>query len=190
MAAMEINITCKYDPAEITRLVEFAAAHSPSDLSAVHVNVKNCSSAYAGMAYYGVPLMSSAYGTAAEYLVTLRIGSRWLFPKDNMVTTHKWERRPYSEYARNKHKHVYRGCAATKNGKTKTWMEKRIDFRHPYGGKSSPLIVKQDWREGVIAIAAHEFHHIWQFQNKMPRSEVEAEKAALKTLEAYRVKVL
>jgi hypothetical protein len=40
--------------------------------------------------------------------------------------------------------------------------------------------------EGLIAIAAHEFHHIWQFQSATPRSEVEAEKAALRTLEVYR----
>jgi hypothetical protein len=62
-------------------LVEFAAAHSLADLSAVHINVKNCSSAYAGMAYYGVPLISSAHGSDAKHLVTLRIGSHWRFPK-------------------------------------------------------------------------------------------------------------
>jgi hypothetical protein len=143
---MKFKITCKYDHCEVERLVGFAATHSAADLSAVHINVKNCSGAYAGMAYYVVPLMSSASGTDAKHLVTLRIGPQWRSPKDNMVTSHKWERRPYSEYARSKQKHPYRGCSATEKGKTKTWMEKRIDFRHPCGGKSSPLIVKENWK--------------------------------------------
>jgi hypothetical protein len=101
--------------------------------------------------------MSNAHGTNAKHLVTLRIGPHWRFPKDNIVTSHKWERRPHSEYLRSKQKHLYRGVSKTKNGKTKSWMEKRIDFKHPYGGKGSPLIVKEDWKEALVAVAAHEF---------------------------------
>lgn len=57
---------------------------------------------------------------------------------------------------------------------------------HPYGGKDSPLMEFQDWREGFVSLAAHEFHHIYQYQKDFPRSECEAEKAAFKTLEAFR----
>jgi hypothetical protein len=57
---------------------------------------------------------------------------------------------------------------------------------HPYGGKRSPLIEMQDWREAMVAVAAHEFCHIHQFQNNLPRSEVQCERAAAKRLEAYR----
>jgi hypothetical protein len=57
---------------------------------------------------------------------------------------------------------------------------------HPYGGKTSPLIEMQNWREALVAVAAHEFCHIHQFQNKLPRSEIQCEKAAAKRLDAYR----
>lgn len=57
---------------------------------------------------------------------------------------------------------------------------------HPYGGKSSPLIEMDNWREGLVALAAHEFCHIHQFQNNLSGSEVRCERAAEKRLNAYR----
>ena len=55
-------------------------------------------------------------------------------------------------------------------------------------GKGSPLIVMMDWREGLVALAAHKFNHIRQFHNNWPRSwsEVQCEKFAAKRLAAYR----
>lgn len=68
-----------------------------------------------------------------------------------------------------------------------TWeMFRRVVERHPYGGKGSPLIVIKNWCEAVVAIAAHEFMHIHQFQNNLRRSEVDAERSAAKRLAAYR----
>jgi hypothetical protein len=56
----------------------------------------------------------------------------------------------------------------------------------PYGGKRSPLMTYHDWREALVAVAAHEFHHILQFQNKMPCAEYRCELAAQRALERYR----
>jgi hypothetical protein len=93
--------------------------------------------------------------------VVLRIGHARDFPHSNMM--YEWVR---------------------KRDKDRRWLEKRE--KHPYGGKSSPLIVMNTWQEGLLALAAHEFHHIWQFQNKRPKSEVECEKVAAAALKAYR----
>jgi hypothetical protein len=53
-------------------------------------------------------------------------------------------------------------------------------------GESGRESLRSDWQEGLIALAAHEFHHIYQFQNNLSRSEIECEKAALATLNLYR----
>lgn len=182
---MHLKITANYPHEEIISLVEFAAKNSKADLGDVAVNVKNCSSAYAGMAYEKVPRISNA-PPEAKRLVTLRIGPHYKFPKTNMVKTYKWEKRPQGEYARSKQKHLFRGCGKMVDGKYKTWMEKKTFSEHPYGGKKSPLITMGDWQEALIVVAAHEFNHIYQYQYDLPRSEIECEKAALFALEEYR----
>jgi hypothetical protein len=58
--------------------------------------------------------------------------------------------------------------------------------QHAYGGKRSPLIEYRDWREALVAVAAHEARHIQQFQRNRPRSEVDAERFAAKALDHYR----
>lgn len=161
MTELNIKSTANYPIDEIRALVGFAAAHSKADLASVQINVKNChKGAMAGMAYHGVPRMANAVEDAT-HLVTLRIGKERDFPHDNMC--YKW---------------------ITKKYKNKRWYEKRPT--HPYGGKSSPLIEHADWKEGLISIAAHEFNHIYQFQNKLPKSEVECERAAEAALIAWR----
>jgi hypothetical protein len=59
--------------------------------------------------------------------------------------------------------------------------------RHPYGGKRSPLIRMNDWREALVAVAAHEARHLWQFATDARRSEVDAEQFAAQRLAAYRI---
>lgn len=56
----------------------------------------------------------------------------------------------------------------------------------PYGGNKSPVIVFNDWREALVGIAAHEFHHIRQFQNKARCVEAYCERAAAEALARYR----
>jgi hypothetical protein len=43
-----------------------------------------------------------------------------------------------------------------------------------------------DWREALVAVAAHEARHLWQYATTAPRSEVDAERHAARTLAAYR----
>jgi hypothetical protein len=158
---MFFKSTSKHPLQEIRGLVEFAALHSKADLSRTQVNVKNCRHPIAGRAYFSVPRISKSSDPNARELVVLRIGRAKDFPHSNMM--YEWVR---------------------KGDKDRRWLEKRE--KHPYGGKSSPLIVMQTWQEGLLALAAHEFHHIWQFQNKRPKSEVECEKTADAALRAYR----
>jgi hypothetical protein len=44
-----------------------------------------------------------------------------------------------------------------------------------------------DWREALVAVAAHEARHLWQFAAGAPRSEVDAERHAATHLAAYRL---
>ena len=57
---------------------------------------------------------------------------------------------------------------------------------HGYGGKRSPIITMNDWREALVAVAAHEGRHVWQLQHEAPGSEVDAERFAAARLDEYR----
>jgi hypothetical protein len=50
----------------------------------------------------------------------------------------------------------------------------------------SPIVEFADWREALVAVAAHEARHIWQYQFDRPRGEVDAELRAAARLEEYR----
>lgn len=184
---MHINITCKYPEEKINELLNFVYGVTKANLSKVAVNIKNCSGAFAGRAYSKVPNISNA-PAGTEMLVTLRIGPhhKFMSPRSNLRKTYKWVRSSNSEYNRSKKKHDFRSCSKTVNGKTKTWMEKKEYSMQPYGGKGSPLIIVEDWMEALVSLAAHEFNHIYQFQNNLPCSEVECEKAADHALQLYR----
>lgn len=64
--------------------------------------------------------------------------------------------------------------------------------RNPYGGKKSPLITVNNWRESLISVAAHEGWHIKQFGQRRERyrqkicHEYECEIAADAALRRYR----
>jgi hypothetical protein len=65
-------------------------------------------------------------------------------------------------------------------------MERQVIEQHGYGGKRSPVLVFQNWREALVSVAAHEARHIWQYQADAPRSEVDAEQCAGRRLESFR----
>lgn len=155
---MILKNASRYPTAEIRRLLAFAA--DGFDLRRVAVHVKNSQHAYRGMAYERVPRIANAAASATR-LVTVGIGDPEKFPADNMRVTKRW----VVDHA---------------------GVRRLVVERHPYGGKGSPLIELGDWREAVVAVAAHEFTHIHQYQNNLPRSEVHAERAAAKRLAAYR----
>jgi len=54
------------------------------------------------------------------------------------------------------------------------------------GLRTAPWITVRDWRERLVALAAHEAYHTHQFRHTMRRSEVQAERWALRVLESWR----
>jgi hypothetical protein len=145
------------------------------DLSHVCVNVKNSQAAYAGRAYARVPNISNA-PKSAKRLVVVRIGKPESFPKSNRYTHYKWVRVEPGESLDSLE------TRTTKSGE----VQKRISFEQNYGGEKSPFIEYRCWREALLAVAAHEFKHIEQFQNKSTIYEWACEKAAAKRLDAWR----
>ena len=65
-------------------------------------------------------------------------------------------------------------------------LERREVRTHGYGGMGSPIVSMADWREALVAVAAHEARHIWQFQHEASRSEVEAERYSAGRLALWR----
>jgi len=60
-------------------------------------------------------------------------------------------------------------------------------FQHRYPGmRRAPQYDVMTWQEGFVMLVAHELTHCQQFALGLPRSEIEAEKAAVRALEAYR----
>lgn len=186
---MILRNTSRYPIEEVRRLLEIAAADR--DLRRVAVNVKNCGAAYAGRAYFSVPRVSSVAASATR-LVVLRIGAPERFPADNVRTVARWVEAPppspdFTPEQNRAYWQEHRAWMRTVGGKSEAYRyQRRIVERHPYGGKGSPLIEMRDWREGLVALAAHEFEHIRQFDNGLSRSEVQAEKVAAKRLAEYR----
>jgi hypothetical protein len=61
-----------------------------------------------------------------------------------------------------------------------------ITYRYR-GLSTAPWITVEDWRERLIALAAHEAYHVHQFREGLRRSEVQAERWALRRLSSWRV---
>jgi hypothetical protein len=53
---------------------------------------------------------------------------------------------------------------------------------------TAPWITVGDWRERLVALAAHEACHVRQFRGGLRRSEVEAERWAARILDAWRAR--
>lgn len=51
---------------------------------------------------------------------------------------------------------------------------------------TAPEYVFRDWEEALVGVAAHELTHAMQFETRSPRSEIEAERAALRAVERFR----
>jgi hypothetical protein len=198
---MLLKNTSRYPTEEVRKLLAVAA--EGLDLRKVAVHVKNSAHAYAGISYERVPRIANA-ALSAQHLVTLRIGPPGKFPADNMRTTVRWIDMPEYDpvpdrgfvesvlgltYGSPEYKKWWRGhriWTCYRGGVQINRVQRRMESRTPYGGKGSPPIEMMDWREGLVALAAHEFNHIRQFQNNWPRSEVDCEKFAAKRLAAYR----
>lgn len=182
---MIFKSTLKKDQSEVEELVKFGCGHISAD--DVAIVVKNGRGTYRGFAYRGVPSMSPFKGKAT-YLITLRVGRDKAFPCSNVIKNYTWVLcNPVKKVTKNhyvaEHKNI-RGEVFTK-----TFMRKKLVSAIPYGGKKSPVITMNDWREALVCIAAHEIWHIHQYRNKLRCVESDCEKYANERLMAYRAKV-
>ncbi len=176
---MKLTNTSRYPTDEVALLVEFAMGEI--DHTRLAVNVKNASIAYRGRAYDGVPRISSrANDPDIERLVTIGIGSPQHFPMTTVHTEVRWVRvtKPIPTLnetfreRRDKDGHIV--------------LERRVISQHGYGGKRSPVLEFANWREALVSVAAHEGRHIWQYQAKVRKGEVDAEQFAGRRLEEFR----
>lgn len=199
---MYLKNTSRYPTDEVEVLLAYAA--DGFDLTAVAAHVKNSQHAYAGMAYPSVPRFARRNAHAsARMLVTLRLGAPGKFPADNLRTTQRWVDEHHDdvpecgfvenvlglEYGSPEYREwwrTHRIWTCHRGGVQVNRVQRLETRRGPYGGRGSPLIEMRDWREGLVALAAHEFTHIHQFQNNLRRSEVHAEQSAARRLERYR----
>jgi hypothetical protein len=67
----------------------------------------------------------------------------------------------------------------------------RFPCEHVYPGKSAslrgwPRVELEDWREGLVHIAAHEAKHIEQYREHLSASELRCEHFAASVLRSYR----
>jgi hypothetical protein len=180
-----IKNTSRYPTAQVLGLLAFGMAEVWSD--ALAVNVKNSRRAYAGRAYAGVPGLSPASQLhEVRRLVTIRLGRPDHFPVDNLCTT--WKYHPWQAFEAPPPAGYDPACWGRRLRRTRRAILTRFlePVRHPYGGKRSPLILMRDWREALVAVAAHEARHIWQFETGARRSEVDAEQFAAQRLAEYR----
>lgn len=184
-----VRNTSQFPTQEVLALLEFG--FHGLNLEGVQVNVKNSgNAAYKGRAYSMVP-HESPYSRVqgVRRLITIGLGSPGWFPTTNLSTSKKSlpAGTTYEEALAEKDR---QGAYAVEP----TWFQHNpylqkgwaLLFSHGYGGKRSPIIHYQDWKEALVAIAAHEARHIHQFRNRLPLSEVDCEKWALKKLERYR----
>ena len=176
---MKLTNTSRYPTAEVALLVEFAMGEIDHSRLAVHV--RNASIAYRGRAYDGVPSISTrARDADVDRLVTIGIGSPQHFPLSTVHTEVKWVRvtkmiPTFGETFRER-----------RDSDGKIYLERRVVSQHGYGGKRSPVLEFANWREALVSVAAHEGRHIWQYQMKERKGEVDAEQAAGRRLDEFR----
>jgi hypothetical protein len=186
---VRLKNTSLYPTEEVRALVEFAA--KGIDSTGVMVHVKNSvRSSYRGMAYGRVPSMSRAYGMkSVDRLITLGIGPEHSFPSDNMIRWPGmvWKKISQEEVDKLNPEWAMRFVRWThySDGRVQASVKTQAE-PHPYGGKGSPFIEVHDWREALVAVAAHEMRHHYQMKHHKRLSEVDAERHAAKMLERYR----
>lgn len=200
---MWFHSTSRYPVEEVRDLVEFAMGEI--DHGELVVRVKNTRDIYRGRAYDGIPSLSAAARQpGATRLVTLAIGPPGGFPTTNEVHTARWRRvregesldgvraadlriaRPASGHGGGAVRAGGPAGAARRGLAPPPQLELREVRKHGYGGVTAPIVHLADWQEAMVAVAAHEGRHVWQYQHGAPRSEVDAERYASQRLELWR----
>lgn len=188
---MFLRNTSTHPDDEVKALIKIAA--EPYDLRFVCVNVKGSSYAYRGRAYARVPREYSNAPRTAKRLVVVAIGpiEKFSEPRSNVYSKYRWLRISEAEFLAHIQAQdgaIIRDRQVWVQGLEETVFERATKLpAQPYGGKKSPVIVYNDWREALVGIAAHEFHHIDQFQRNARRVEAYCERAAAAALERYRL---
>lgn len=188
---MWFESTCRYPQDEVRALVEFAMAEI--DHSQLAVRVKNTRDVYRGRAYESMPALSAAARVPGlTRLVTIGLGAPSGFPTTNEVRSARWRKVRVNESLLGVRASELRVSPSPSRAKARPQekapprLERREVRTHGYGGLGSPIVEMADWREALVAVAAHEARHIWQYQHDAPRSEVEAERYSARRLALWR----
>lgn len=200
---MRLQNTSRYPTEEVRQLVEFAARGVT--LARVAVHVKNHTSGCFGRAYSSVPSISPrSRQETVDRLVVLRIPPPARYPVNNLITKQRWL--PWGTTRAEAEATAERllGDLLFETWYPPAMLRSRIHLipaelrndsevtryglllAQPYGGRGSPLIEVNDWREMIVYIAAHEARHIHQFRHKKRLSEVDCERFAAKALDRFR----
>lgn len=191
---MRIQNRSKYSTAEVRELIDQAT--KGVNLTGVTIMVNNCNWAHSGRAYLGVPRSLVSRGVVADdsdYLIKIWIGDDAHFPVNNMRMMTRYSPKNLSEAealawaertAIRLKGHLYK--VNTGIGLRYPNIRYQVAFECPYGGAGSPLITVNNWREGMVVIAAHEARHIHQYRHGKPASEVDCERFAAEALDRYR----
>jgi hypothetical protein len=202
---MKLRIDIRYPEQEVTKLVAFAL--DGMDHSKIIMDVKDAPVAYVGLAYPYVPTeIADAVGPGYSYYVSAKIGPAVLFPCTNIVTVGRRKNLPKgttvaeAEEARLRLAESLQEDVLGKIDIQWAWSKRagttaclRWQTRQPYGGKDSPLIEVNNWREAVITLVTHEGYHCEQFRDRPYRQghrrhgfESDCEWVAYGRLEEYR----
>jgi hypothetical protein len=193
--ASYIRNKSRYPDAEVNRLIEFAADEFADtlyglDLRKTWVQMMDDEISGHGKAGGGIRPQKHGAPKGAKYIVRLWMGPDDEYPRNNLQEG-TWEKAEEANpKARRMFKATTKGVYSADHYRDGTkcpgeWGH-YIYVPHAYGGKGSPVMEHRNWREWLVALAAHEFNHIYQFQNKLPGSEVACEKRAASALERYR----
>lgn len=167
--------------ADVVELVEFAAAPlALRVLEPVAVLVKDVRSSrngFTGWAYDGIPRWAerAAGRRRPRFAISIR------------VATNSWNGygHPRVCWHATAAKRTYRADPDLLEGARQLWVEDLAAAGAARYGRW-PIYHVDDWREGLLRLAAHELFHIAQYANGSRRSEVECENYASRRLATYR----
>lgn len=189
MALKYFKNTSQYPTREVKKLVWFALQGLDIDTDTLAINVKGSQHSHRGRAYQHVPGQSPwITNRAIKNLIVVAIGAPELFPSSNV-----WDHAKYTLLPGMTNAEALR-ITATTNREIVQRMKKDYTFafyertyeRHGYGGKSSPQIIYNNWREALVGVTAHEGWHIVQFRKHLKLSEVACEHEAAAAINLYR----
>jgi hypothetical protein len=211
-----ISNASRYDTRELAKLIRYAFRGIPAVGVGVEVIDLPKKGALSAHAKNGVARRSPFFGVdGIRRTVLLRIGPPSAFPNDNLYTYWVGRRTiPVQDHMLfDGHGHHRTGAEALDYVRGFLHGDEQViaydrerrritvatKVQHPYGGKASPFFKYLDWQEGVVAYAAHEARHIWQFVQRdrewkerrlnrpmTPLSEVDAERHAFNVLTCFR----